>query len=608
MKWKSTLVLLIFAAGLFGYIFFYERHALNQPSGPPPLPLNFDPTKAASIQIRRGNLFVLRAEDTNGEWNLTAPFPYPAQSFQIEKFLETLKNQTGRTRISADDLNGRRQAILEYGFALPQAALTLEKGEQRIQIQFGAKTSVGDQVYIQVVGTTDIYVINSELVDLLPHSPNDWRDRRLIMTDAQDINRLELRAGSRSFSIRHDPDKDVYHFTKPMVARADQAKIEDLLRKVSAARVDTFVDDPKPDLDKYGLQSPEAELELAFDESTNDVTGLQFGQSPTNEPAKIYARLLNYSNIVEVPRSLLESIRIPFSELRDRQLLSFVPETVDEIDVTGKENFVVRRQTNGTWRVADPAIVADTEIMRDWLGRLSRLEVTQFVKDVVTDFSAYGLATPSRRYVLKSNAANPSNGAPTNQVLAELDFGTIQGNDVFVRRADENSVYSVSLQDFQHTPSAAWQLHDRQVFHFTTNEVTRVVIEQNGEKRELIRKPGGHWSFGAGSQGVINPYSLEETLYRLGQLRALVWVARGNEYRKALGFSDTGHKITFDLQRDKEPKVRTLEFGGFAPSQFPYATSEIDGQPWFFEFPWPLYLDILRDLSIHPSRTPPTVQ
>ena len=89
-------------------------------------------------------------------------------------------------------------------------------------------------------------------------------------------------------------------------------------------------------------------------------------------------------------------------------------------------------------------------------------------------------------------------------------------------------------------------------------------------------------------------------MFRLGELRAAVWVARGDENRARLGFTDSGHKITVELKNGEKPQVLDLEFGGLAPSLFHYALATLDGQPWIFEFPVPLFYDVLRYLSNAP--------
>ena len=57
----------------------------------------------------------------------------------------------------------------------------------------------------------------------------------------------------------------------------------------------------------------------------------------------------------------------------------------------------------------------------------------------------------------------------------------------------------------------------------------------------------------------------------------------------------------FIFKGSDKPQTLTLEFGGRSARRSPYAAVKLDGQLWFFEFPLPLYADVLRDLTIPPK-------
>jgi len=92
-------------------------------------------------------------------------------------------------------------------------------------------------------------------------------------------------------------------------------------------------------------------------------------------------------------------------------------------------------------------------------------------------------------------------------------------------------------------------------------------------------------------------------LYRLGDLRAAVWVARGDEHKQSFGFKEDGRKITVELKNGDKPQILSVEFGGLAVSGYPYAMATIDGQNWIFEFPIRLHIELVRLLSNPPLRS-----
>ena len=596
-----------FAATLFAFIVLVERQLHpSAPQGNAPSRLfSFRASEVTNVQLRVTNELRLRVERNAADegWSLSLPFHYPAQGQAIEWVLRSLEELAPVTFIPQRELTAGKRTLADYGLDVPPATLTLYFGGQRKDILFGTKTPVGDQVYLQVLDRPGVYLVPAELYDRLPRNHNDWRDTLLFGPIR--LQRMDVRAASRGYTVEFT--ENGFRVTRPTMARADAAKIQRLLEKVVLSQVTQFVTEnsPRVDLEQYGLQPPE--LEVAFGIDTNDLKVVQFGRSPTNDATLVYARRMMHTNIVLVSREILDSFQTTFSDLRDLHLVSIPPSGLDSIEVTGSgnftENFVVRRGTNGAWTIGDntttQSINADAGVMQKWIDDLARLEGA-IEKDVVTDFKTlYNLDPPARRYALKTSLTNAS-GTISNQVVGTLELGARQENKVFARRPDEATVYSLSPKDVARLPYAVWQLRERRVWSFTTNQISRVKVRHLGLTKTIQRSPTGSWGFIEGSQGIIIPGPLEEMMFRLGELRASAWVAQGTENKGNYGFRDTGDQITFELRNGDRPRTLVLEFGDDntrrAATGFPYAMSVADGQTLIFEFPPALYIDLLRNL------------
>ncbi len=600
MNSRVTWWLVTLAVVLFAFIYLVEKKSkpTAMASDPAPRLLNIRAAEVTNIQLRVTNRLVVNVEKDVNDWNMTVPLLYPAHSQRIESLLTVLENLNTQKRVTVAQATADRRTTAEYGLDVPQATLTLLAGGQRFEILFGSKTPLGDQVYIQLLASPTIYVVSAELFDRLPRQTDDWRDDSLLALRgslASRIDRFEVRAPGRGFAIHYDPTNSVYYLSKPTPARADGPKAQTFLRKIALARVERFeTDAPLTELETYGLQSPTAELLLG--QGTNDLLVIQFGKSPTNAPNLVYARRLSHTNIVLISRALMDTLQTPYTELRDRHLFTFAPAAVDAIDCVGARGFSLEHQTNGSWIFAGTSPgSADTGLVVDWLDYLSRLE-GNVEKDVVTDFTSYGLTPPSRQYVLRAVLTNAA-GALTNRILAQLDVGPPLPDKVYARRPDENSLYSLTRADYEKLPSAAWQLRDRRIFNFTTNQVVSLTIRRKGSDQKLLRSAAGEWSLAPGSQGLINTFAVEEMMYRLGGLRAVFWVARGAENRARYGFADSADGINIELKVADKPVAVTLEFGGLSPVGIPYALAEVDGQPCIFEIPVALFNDFKQYLS-----------
>lgn len=590
MSSKTTWTLWLLAGALFAFIVLFERH-LREPGDvvarPRILP-RLVVSAVTSLQVTPAGKLSIRADRTNTVWRLTKPLSYPAEPAAVDALLAALAQLNVGNRLTAREVNARPNPDQEFGLDPPQFTLLLQQGDYTGQVLIGGWTALKDQLFLQVVGTEGIFLVDGSLWRLLPQTPDDWRSATFVNLAGLAFDRITVSNIARGFELERDAPGRPWRLARPMQARADNPKIAELLQRLEQLRVTRFVtDDPKADLDGFGLLAPD--LSLALAQGTNPVAVLQFGRSPTNAASQVYARRADRPTIGLVPAEPLAPWRGPYTDFRDRHLVTLTPDAVEEIEIAarGGETNLVRRLTNEVWQVIGTnGFAAEPALVGDLLGSLSTLEVAQFVKDVVTplDFPGYGLQPPALQVILR--AAPNAPGAGTNRVIVELQFGTVQNGLVYARRADENSVYAVTLRDFQRVPLAAWQLRDLHLWRFSENDVARLTLRLPDKTLELTRTGTNQWTIPAGAPGGVNELALDECLHRLGGLTATAWVARGADQRPRFGFSDRSLTLTVELKSGAKASV---EFGGRSPRGFPYAATQLDGQTWIFDFPWSVY-------------------
>src|SRR6266478_2959998 len=397
MNSKSTFWLMIVALGLGTYIFLFERHTLNTEARAQQAALlfpDFDPAKVASVEIlRSNNVKFIRAERANDQWRLVQPV-YPAQSTAIDNWLGLFGSLDRRTYLSAQDLLAQPGGLTAFGLDSPQATVMIQQGTRKIHVLLGAKTQVGEKLYLQQVGSDGVFVTDSALLDRLPQSATDWRDPTFLDFSALKFDRLHVRAGQRDFEVERSPGGPLWRLTKPRLARADNALLQQLFQQLQTARVNQFVSDtPGSDLEPYGLQTPE--LTLVFSQGTNSALTIDFGKSPANQPGQVFARRSNYPAIVTVPKHLLNLLRAPYTDFLDKHLIEFPVAAVERIEGRATEAFALQKQRDDTWRIVEPySALADPALVRGFLDRLNALSIVDVTKEVVTDsdLTNYGLA------------------------------------------------------------------------------------------------------------------------------------------------------------------------------------------------------------------------
>jgi hypothetical protein len=597
MNSKTTGIWFAIAAALFALIYFFQhflRPAAVESSSILP---ELRPAAVTSVQVIPSGALEIRADRTNGGWQLTKPIAYPAQPATIESLLDALQKLTAATRISAAELRGHHDADAEFGFETPRLSLVIEAGGQRWQLLVGNKTPPGDQVFLRVVGMDGAFVTDGDWLKFIPISANDWRATALVDANNGGLDWIALTNGTKAIELRRNATNHLWRMIRPFPARADTDRITDALQRIQAARVTQFVtDDAKADLTAFGLQP--ADLDLWLCRGTNFAGAVHIGKTLTNDSTQVFVKRENWNAIMTTAREPLSPWRGPVNDFRDSHLLELTA-PVAEIEVHGPDNFTLQRQGSNNWHVVGEKFPGDAENAQEFIKFLAGLRLTEFVKDVVTvpDLPAYGLAKPSRRIILRSVAGD------TNAVIAEILFGATQTNEVFVKRADEDFIYGLATADLSRMPEfeSGWGFRDRQIWNFSENDVSQVILHQNGKTRVMIRNGPNRWSLGAGSQGIINGRELEQAVHWLGQLAAVGWVGRNVTEPEKFGLNTNNLQIAFEL---KNGEKHSVDFGTELPSsQTALAAVTMGGERWAFVFPQGPYQFVLSYLTI-PANVP----
>jgi hypothetical protein len=606
MNAKSTLALLGVALLLFAYIALFEwsspdpRQAAESANR---LFATLEPAAIERIEVVRSN-YVIRAERVQGRWRLTDPV-YPAQPLAIEPWLEALRTATRRITLSAVDMSQQGADLAALGLDPGVALVQVQQSDARYHFRLGYRTPVGERVYLQMVGASDVHVTESALLDMLPVTAGDWRDHNFVDLASIPFNRLRVATGAREFELEFTAAQQRWRLLRPRPARADAARIERALQQLQALRVERFVQDaPGADLEPYGLHEPALVFSLHLD--GDQVFSAQFGRSPPNDPDLVFARRSDYPNIVLLSRAALETLAVPYTQFLDYRLVDQPIDRADRIEVQGVESFALERQATGGWRIVTPHDdAADPALVGAFLKRFQAMRIAEVAKEVVSDLDLpnYGLANPSRQYRLLVRQPAPAPPEP----LIQVDFGDQRADRIFARRADENPVYLTALDEVLFLPRKAFELRERRLWDFSTNQVEGIHIHLQGRDHRLLRRTGGEWTFAPGSQGIVNTFALEESVHRLGQLWARAWVAQNPTDLEFYGFPQVNHWLEIQLNSDADGRVFRIAFGARSPSGGPFGLVDLEGGPTVFEFPFEIYHvyeDVIRSLAAPPGAAP----
>lgn len=594
MNSKTTLRLFTLAALLFAFIWLVERRTGRKPTeeGPPKVFPMLRPDSVTLVEITTTNQSA-RAERTNGHWKLINP-AYPAQTTPVEALIKAISEVREVARLTARDVMTEKGGLKSFGLEPPILTISIQQPNERLDLLVGLRTPLANQYYAQVLGSADVLVVDGAFVANVPRSTLDWRSTALIQTAGLTYDRMQIKTGSRLIEV--EKTNGVWKLTKPLPARADSQRIDQLVQNLFSEQVSQFVtDSPAVDLERFGLQQPDVELGLFS--GTNRVVSLEFGASPTNAPGQVYARRLAHTNIVLVSKEIASALRQPYKAFHDPHLLSFDATSVDRVVVQAKENFSLSRGTNGLWQVGDTAsaMVADPILVGRFLTNLAALEIVDFLRDVPsqTELRDYQLEPPTSSYTLYASITN-SAGLRTNLVLTQVDFGTNQIDVIAARRRDETPIYATKYGDVLDLPRQAFEVRNRTVWSFASSNIVAITSSFNGRSARVVKNPATGWS-----QDVVVNAELEETLFRLGQFQAVQWVARGESKLKSLGFTTVSFGLQIEVAEGTQTATYQILFGRTTLKKNMYASVIMPGEkePVIFEFPGALYAEILRTLG-----------
>jgi hypothetical protein len=599
MKSKTTAIWFVLAAALFAGIWLSHKYLRPAAPGNPHLLAGLRASDVTAIDVSPAGTPEISAVRTNGVWLLEKPLSYPAQAAAIEALAGTLENLTPATRLTAAETHTHSSSEADFGFDNPQFRLNLDAGGHSWHLLIGNKTAPGDQVFIRVVGLDGAFVTDAGWLQLLPHSADEWRDTSLVNADGP-VDWIVVTNSVKGITMefRRDSTNSLWRMIRPLAARADGARIAAALQQLEDGRVARFVTDNPADLSGYGLQP--AELDVWLGHGTNFITAVHAGKSLSENSPLLFARREGWNAVVTAGQDAFAPWRGAVNDFRDPHLLNLTM-PVAEIDVSGgKGAFTLQKDASNQWAAAGEKFPVDAENVQNFLKLLTGLRISEFVKSgavTATDLQGFGFTPPSREITLLGTAGD------TNSVLAQLLFGTNEPDRVLVKRADEDFVYAIPAEDFYNMNALygdAWEFRDRRIWNFSETNVAEVMLRENGRTRELLRTGANKWSLAPGSQGIITPPAIEETVHRLGGLAAYYWLGRNiTDAEKNYGLSTNNLSITIQL---KSGEKMSVAFGTEVPkAHTALAAVTLDGERWAFVFPPVLYQFVSTYMTIPPN-------
>jgi hypothetical protein len=539
MKSRTTLILFLAVAVVAGLVVldYYKGTPTAEAETKRKRLLDFTATDITGLELVRSNQTISMAK-SGQQWEIKEPVSARGNAGAINSMLDALEFSEREKTLPAKEIAGMPAA--EFGLDQPRLRITLRGKQIQQTLALGAETPTKDAVYMQVAGKKDVLVVQKSVAERLDKQLDDLRERILMDFFPANAARLEIKSADRLIElVKSAATTDAeprWTISRPLMARADQAKVAGLLGELSGLRAQDFLSESPQDVHVYQLDEPEHEITVWTGETSKTVL---LSRALTNDAGKVCAKVKSADSIVTVPAAAAQKFALQVNDLRDARILNFREADVRGIEfIRGSAQFELALGANNLWRVTGPTpMPAEEAEVRGLISRLSELTAAQFLADVASDLDKFGLAEPSTSITLRGEGTN---------VLAQLLIGSLDETQALyrVKRADEPFIYGVGTAIAGWLPATALDLRERRVSELQPDKVTRMTFEKPAGRIVLERAEDGNWRMVEPTHGAFDNDGLQRLLVAFAQLRAEKFVRQDFENAGEYGLDNPERSLT----------------------------------------------------------------
>lgn len=539
-RFSSTYVLLGIVLLLFAAIRFFDNHfqSTDERLRSEKKVFKFDYTQIDQLTLTNpSGTFVL--EKKKGVWTILHPIEIEAESQTVDEILADLGYLEARRVIAYSEMEKKEATLKEWGLETPTDKVVVRENGKTHELLLGRKTVVSDVVYARTSEEKEspVYILGGSIKTLLEKNLSDLRSHAVFSFKSGDVVRLGLRQSTGEGQVIHETElakaDGGWVLEKPLAARAETGKVQQLIENLAHLRASQFVADDTGNLNAYGLTTPSAQVWIAAGPKKEESTLLIGG--PVQGKEEVYAKNLKSNAVFTLPKNTVNELIDGIPNARDRHIVALSPESVTGFTIEEKGKSLEFKKDGIRWFMESASLVrANPAKVAEFLSQLAGAEATDIVKDAATDLKSYGLDKPSLTISLKQ----PKPGTES----ASLLFGKAQANSVLVKNSLESSVYSLPvgfLNSISRDP-LAWR--DPQVLDLDKTKITTLTFGTTSGSTSLQRTGPGKFTSNLSGQ-VIDGVKAEAQASLLAELHATRWMGAN---QPAYGLNKPSLQITID--------------------------------------------------------------
>ena len=413
MRLRGLIFAIAVLAGLVGVLYWSNRHkpaeTVEASADAPPKILTLNESDISRVDLKKKDGSEIALAKNGNQWQITAPQQLGADQSAVSSMVSTLSS-LGAERLveeKADNLS-------QFGLNAPSLEVDVTgKNNKEHKLLIGDDTPTNNGAYAKLANDPRVFSIASYTKSSIDKGINDLRDKRLLAVDADKISRLDLAAQQQE--IEFGRNKDQWQILKPKPLRADSFQVDDLVRKLTDAKMDLSSDDQKKATSAFAAGKPVATAKLTTD------TGTQELQVRKNKD-DYYAKSTLVAGVYKVPTDLGQGLDKKLDDFRNKKLFDFGYTDPDKIEIHDGSKVSSLTKGGNDWFGADSKKL-DANSAESLLDKIRDLQATKFVDS--------GFGTTAIEINVTSNG-----GKRVEKVSLSK-----QGSDYIARRENDPGLY-----------------------------------------------------------------------------------------------------------------------------------------------------------------------
>ena len=388
MKPRNLLVAAVVLAALSGAVWWAKKHPQSASSSLTASASNaklveIPDAQIQSIDLRKKDGTDVTLQRANGKWTITSPSQLNADQDAANSLASSL------SPVTADNVvEDKPTDLSKYGLKTPSLTVTVdEKNGKSQKLVFGDDVPAGSLVYATANNDGKVYAVASSVKSSFDKSANDLRDKRLLTFDSNHLTRIDVDSAKEDLEFGKN-NANEWQILKPQPYRADNFQVEELLRKLTDAKMDlsSSADDAKKAAAAFASGQKVATAKVT------DNSGTETLEVHKNKD-DYYAKSSVVPGVFKVSSDLGKELEKNTDDFRNKKLFDFGFSDPSKLQLqTGSsDKSYVRAGTD--WKLNGKTM--DPGSIQSFVDKLRDLSATKFATS--------GFTTPATSVTVTSN-------------------------------------------------------------------------------------------------------------------------------------------------------------------------------------------------------------